>query len=177
MVKDGLVHIYMGNGKGKTTAAVGLGIRAYGNGFKVLLAQFLKPGTSGETEVLKSLGQGLNIMCPGFPDRFTWQMDERELAEVKKQQNEFFDRVITEAKEAQWDMLILDEILGAIKGGMIDAQSVERFIKDRPAGLEVVLTGRCAPGSLVDLADYVSEIREVKHPFSKGVGARKGIEE
>jgi cob(I)alamin adenosyltransferase len=173
----GLVHIYTGNGKGKTTAAVGLGVRAFGSGCKVLMAQFLKARESGEIEFLKGLGRGFKVMRSAYSGKFTWQMNETELTEAREKQNRFFDEVEAEGCNGQWDMLILDEILEAVRVGMIDAARIEKLIREKPEGLELVLTGRDAPELLVEASDYVSEIREIKHPFRRGISARKGIEE
>lgn len=172
----GLVHIYTGNGKGKTTAAVGLGIRAWGSGMKVLMVQFLKGMESGELIAIRHLGDGFHVK-PGQPMRkFTWNMNEEELqlaAFIQKQQ---FAYAKSETLTGKWDMLILDEIMAAITTGMIPLEDVLSFIKDKPEEMEVVLTGRNAPDSLIEAADYVSIIQEVKHPMNKGISGRRGIE-
>jgi cob(I)alamin adenosyltransferase len=177
MKKKGLVHIYTGDGKGKTTAAVGLAVRAFGSGLRVLFAQFLKGRESGEIKILRELEPGFRVCRSGFAGKFTWQMDESEFSEAKKEQNSFLDVVIAEAFSGKWDMLILDEILVAVNVGIIDKCRVERLVKEKPEDLELVMTGRSAPESLIQMAAYVSEIRAVKHPYEKGIGARKGIEE
>lgn len=176
-IKKGLVHIYTGDGKGKTTSAVGLAVRAFGRGMRIIFAQFLKDGVSGEIKILNELGNGFRVCKSGFAGKFTWQMDESELCEARKEQNSFLDAVIAEAFSGGWDMLVLDEILVAVDQGIIDESRVEELIKEKPEDLELVLTGRSAPESLVRIADYVSEIKAVKHPYEKGIGARIGIEE
>ncbi|HEY9063047.1 MAG TPA: cob(I)yrinic acid a,c-diamide adenosyltransferase [Pseudobacteroides sp.] len=175
-MEKGLVHIYTGNGKGKTTSAIGLGIRAYGRGFKVYMAQFLKSAESGELNVLKNLEPGFTVKRFEMVDKFTWNMNEAEIKETGEGLNKLFDLAITDTKNGAWDMLILDEILGAIKGGFIPIQKVIEFVKNKPEGLELVMTGRAAPEELVALSDYVSEINPIKHPLDKGIGARIGIE-
>ncbi|MCR4436341.1 MAG: cob(I)yrinic acid a,c-diamide adenosyltransferase [Clostridiales bacterium] len=172
----GLVHIYTGNGKGKTTAAVGLGVRAYGRGFRVLMVQFLKGLETGELAVISQFEPRFKLLRGKEVKKFTWNMTEKELAELKKSMQEIFDYAVSEAKSGGWDMLILDEILGSISSGLITVGQVLDFIKNKPEELEVVMTGRNAPEALVEVSDYVSEIHAVKHPFEKGIPARKGIE-
>lgn len=175
-MEKGLVHIYTGNGKGKTTSAIGLGIRAYGRGFKVYMAQFLKSAETGELNVLKNLEPGFIVKRFEMVDKFTWNMNEDELKETGEGLNKLFDKAVTDSQSGAWDMLILDEILGAIKGGFIPLQKVIQFVKNKPEGLELVMTGRAVPDELVALSDYVSEINPIKHPLDKGIGARIGIE-
>lgn len=170
----GLVHIYTGNGKGKTTASIGLGIRAYGRGKKVLMIQFLKGRESGEEEVIKGLNSGFELCKHKKFDKFSWQMSPDEKEELKSSVLELFK--IAVKGSADRDMIILDEIMAAVNAGFIPVEKVIDFVKNKPDGLELVLTGRNAPDGLVELADYVSEINAVKHPLSKGVPAREGIE-
>lgn len=172
----GLVHIYTGDGKGKTTAALGLGIRAYGRGFKVLMVQFLKGAETGEMHTLKKLEPGFILHRGTEITKFTWNMTEEELKQTKKIQADIFNYAVDAAMCGGWDLVILDEVLGAIGAGLIDVKSVAEFVHDKPDHVELVLTGRNAPAELVELADYVSEIHAIKHPMEKGVPARKGIE-
>ncbi len=172
----GLIHLYTGNGKGKTTAAVGLGIRAWGSGMKVLMVQFLKGRKTGELEALGKLRPGFAVLRADHIKKFTWEMDPEELKELKRSVNCLFDRAVKEVTENSWDVLILDEITSVLNNGLMELKDVIEFLTGKPPGLEVVLTGRNAPDGLTDLADYVSEIKEVKHPFNKGIPARKGIE-
>jgi cob(I)alamin adenosyltransferase len=172
----GLVHIYTGNGKGKTTASIGLGIRAYGRGFKVLMVQFLKGEETGETKTFEKLAPDFMVHRGKVIKKFTWQMTKEELAEFKENQQEVFNYAVEAAASGKWDLLILDEILGAVSCNIISLEDTINLVKSKPDKLELVLTGRNAPGELVDLADYVSDIHAVKHPMEKGVPARKGIE-
>jgi len=172
----GLIHIYTGDGKGKTTAAIGLGVRACGRGMKVLMAQFLKSAPTGEMYSLKSLEPDF-VLCRGTESKkFTWQMDESEKAQAAAEQQTIFSYAVNAARNGECDLLILDEILGAITAGMIEKEQLVGFIQNKPDRLELVLTGRNADPELVGLADYVSEITAVKHPAEKGIHARKGIE-
>ncbi|WZL79005.1 cob(I)yrinic acid a,c-diamide adenosyltransferase [Eubacteriales bacterium mix99] len=173
---EGLVHIYTGDGKGKTTAAVGLGLRAWGRGKKVLMVQFLKGMESGELTAIDKLGEGFTVNRGRFMSKFTWDMSQEERKKSEALQNQQLEYALKQMKTDQWDMLILDEIMAAITTGMVRQEDVLALIEDKPDRLELVLTGRNAPGQLVDAADYVSEIREVKHPFQRGIGARLGIE-
>lgn len=172
----GLVHIYTGDGKGKTTAAIGLGIRAYGRDFKVLMVQFLKGADTGEIHTLKKLEPGFLLHRSKEIKKFTWNMNEEELRETAKIQQDIFNYAVDASMCGGWDMVILDEIMGAVGTGMINLNEVVSFIKERPDNFELVLTGRNAPAELVLLADYVSEIKAVKHPLKKGIPARRGIE-
>jgi len=172
----GLVHIYTGNGKGKTTAAVGLGVRACGSGLNVLMVQFLKSTPSGEITSIKKLEPGFRVYRGTESRKFIWQMNDEEKAKARAEQQEIFEFAVSEARKGKVDLLILDESLGAISTGFLSMDRVVDFIKNRPEHLEVVLTGRGAPEELIGLADYVSEIRDIKHPAEKGIKARKGIE-
>ena len=173
----GLVHIYTGDGKGKTTAAVGLGIRAWGRGMKVLMVQFLKGNESGELIAIRRLGEGFHVN-PGQPmGKFTWNMNEEELKQAALLQKKQLEYAQKEAVTGKWDMLILDEIMAAVTTGMIPLEDVLSIISNRPDKLEIVMTGRNAPDSLIKAADYVSNIQEVKHPMNQGVAARRGIED
>lgn len=172
----GLVHIYTGSGKGKTTAAVGLGIRACGSGLRVLMVQFLKSAPTGELKILHKLAPEFEICRTEEIKGFIWNMDEDEISAAGKAIRETFQIAVESAFKNQYDMLILDEIMASISNGLLSIRDVVDFIKSRPESLEVVMTGRNAPPELINLADYVSEINEVKHPFNKGINARKGIE-
>lgn len=175
-MKKGLVHIYTGNGKGKTTAAIGLGIRACGRGFRVLMVQFLKGADTGEIHTLKKLEPEFTLYRGTEIGKFTWNMNTEELAQTAQIQKEILKYAVGAANSGNWDMLILDEAMGALATGMVQLQDVKELIENKPVSLELVLTGRDAPAELVALADYVSEIRAVRHPMEKGVSARIGIE-
>lgn len=172
----GLIHIYTGNGKGKTTAAVGLGIRAYGRGFKVLMIQFLKGATTGEMSTVSKLGPGFIIHREEKFKSFSWDMNEAELKEQKTIQQELFDYAVNAAMSNKWDLIIFDEIFVVLTSDLIPINDVIDFIKSKPDKLEIVLTGRNAPAEIIEMADYVSEINPIKHPKNMGISAREGIE-
>lgn len=175
-IMTGLVHIYTGDGKGKTTAALGLGLRACGRGMKVLMVQFLKGAPTGEMYSLKALEPGFVLRRGTETKKFTWEMNAEEKAQTAAEQRCIFNDTIRMVSGNEWDLLILDEALGAISSGMLDKNAVIAFIKGKPEKLELVLTGRGATPELIELADYVSEIKAVKHPVDRGVNGRKGIE-
>lgn len=171
--RKGLIHIYTGDGKGKTTCSLGLGVRAVGSGRRVFMLQFLKSWGSSEHNVKID---GLTIRTVEEKVKFVFNMDEEERAENRRLNEETFKSVIETVVNEGYDMLILDEVIGAIMMEQIGLDTVVDFLKSKPSELEVVMTGRDAPDELVELADYVSEIRKIKHPFDKGMPARKGIE-
>ena len=169
----GCVHIYCGDGKGKTSAAVGLAVRAAGRGKKIAVARFLKTDDSGEVEGLKAIPQITVLPCERVFG-FVSAMDEQTRKEAAAYNLELFEKAVSLAKTA--DMVILDEIMAAIAYGMVPEKRVEEFFKDRPEALEVVMTGRNPSGLLLSMADYVSEVKKVKHPYDRGIPARKEIE-
>ena len=168
-----MVHIYCGDGKGKTTAATGLAVRAAGSGMKVLFAQFWKNGRSSEICVLKTVP---NMTCL-FPEKTFGRyvnMSEEERVEAAR----MFGALLTRCVElsGEYGMVVLDESVSAYNYGMIDCEMLTAFLRAHPDGPEIVLTGREPADELVECADYVSEIREIKHPYERGIEARKGIE-
>lgn len=171
----GLVHIYCGEGKGKTTCSVGLTVRACGYGLHVLFMQFLKSGDSSELKILKSL-PGIDVLGTKPIKKFSFQMTEEEKAETRQVNAEQFADMVRMLENDHYDMLVLDEVLGAIEAGLLDDQLIVNFLKNRPEQLEVVMTGRYPTEELEELADYVSRIDKVKHPYDKGIPARAGIE-
>ena len=172
----GLIHIYCGNGKGKTTAAMGLGMRAAGRGKKVLLTQFLKDNETGELYSIEKLGVNFEVFKGTPVLKFFKFMSSEEQMEIKKEHEERFRKVTEKAIDENVDLLILDEIIASINLELVPLNKVIVFLQNRPKGLEVVLTGRNPDEKLVELADYVSEIRAVKHPYEKGINSRIGIE-
>lgn len=170
----GLVHIYCGDGKGKTTAAAGLAVRAAGNGFRVLFLQFMKNGRTGELASFEKL-ENITVQQGEKTAKFSWNMDEYEKQDVAKTQQDHFDEAAKKACE--YDMLVLDEAVGACFGGFLSEEKLCAFLDQKPETLEVVMTGRNPSQRLLDRADYVSEIKKIKHPYDQGICARKGIEQ
>lgn len=171
--QTGLVHLYCGDGKGKTTAAMGLAMRAAGHGLRVLIVQFLKSTPTGELEILKLLPQ-VKVLRSSEQLGFTFRMNEEQKRRAAVIQQQLFAGAKEQMRDT--DLLILDEVMAAINAGMLQTERVAGLLRERHAGLEVVLTGRNPPPELIELADYISEIKKVKHPFDKGIAARDGIE-
>lgn len=172
---SGLVHIYHGDGKGKTTAAVGLTLRAAAAGRKVIFMQFFKNGLSGEVRTLKEI-PGVKVIAGVTSGRFFWEMDDEE----KKETRLLHDRQVEEAAElinnGSFDFIVLDELLSAWNQDMVDKEAVLKLIDNRPEGVEVCITGRGPAEELLDLADYITNMKLERHPFEKGISARMGIE-
>ncbi|MBN2379714.1 cob(I)yrinic acid a,c-diamide adenosyltransferase [candidate division WOR-3 bacterium] len=168
----GLLQVYTGPGKGKTTAAVGLAVRAAAQGLEVAFIQFAKPGSSSEFDSLKKLG----VACMQFGAE-GWIKEGEDNAEHVSQALKGWKSALEYLKgEELVDLLILDEINVILSAGLIDTAKVMKAIIDRPHGLDVVCTGRGAPAELVMSADLVTEMLEIKHYYKQGVKARKGIE-
>ncbi|CUQ15435.1 cob(I)yrinic acid a,c-diamide adenosyltransferase [Clostridium baratii] len=172
----GLIHIYCGDGKGKTTAAMGLGMRAAGRSKKVLLTQFLKSNKTGELNSIEKLSEFFHVVKGVPAKKFVWNMNEEEKLEVKEEHTNRFREVTKKAIEEEYDLLILDEIIATINRDFVMLTEVIDFLKNKPTGLEVVMTGRNPKEELIELADYVSEIKAIKHPYNKGIKSRVGIE-
>lgn len=171
----GLIHIYCGDGKGKTTAAVGLAVRCAGRGNKVLLVQFLKSRDSGELYSLAKLPD-IEVMRGKESKKFTFQMNEEEKHALLIEHNKMFEQVLAKIKNGGYSLLILDEVIGALNAKVFEMPKLIEFLRHKPENLEVVLTGRNPAPEIVKIADYVSEMRKVKHPMDKGIMAREGIE-
>jgi cob(I)alamin adenosyltransferase len=177
----GLVHVYTGKGKGKTTAAFGLAIRALGEGLKVLIVQFLKGRVplTGEAALTKIMTRGgsariirfVNEEHPMFLPKKGF--DEDKLREQIKKDFSLTKGLIM---NGNYDLVILDEINNVIKGSWLSVDEVKDLIKKRPKNVEIVLTGRDAPKEIIEMADYVTEMKSIKHPSGKGIKARRGIE-
>ncbi len=166
----GLVHLYWGEGKGKTTAAMGLALRSLGAGRKVVVVQFLKGGPSGEIPLLEQLGA--RVFRGKAGQKFTFQMTEAERAETKALQTENLRRAL--ALEA--DLLVLDEACAAWQKDLADRELLKQAVLEKPEVQEVVLTGREPPDWLWEAADYITEMKCHRHPFEKGISAREGVE-
>ncbi len=172
-MERGLIHLYFGDGKGKTTAAMGLCMRAAGHGMRVGIAQFLKPGNSGELAILKTLSC-VHIFPFLKSVKFTFAMTEPEKIMAK----DFYSQLLhdVKAKAPELDILLLDESVSVYTENLIDKRMFIEFLDNRPTGLEIILTGHIPPPELIEMADYISEIKKIRHPFEKGEKARKGIE-
>jgi cob(I)alamin adenosyltransferase len=168
-------HIYMGEGKGKTTAAVGLAVRCAGSGESVLFTQFLKPATSGELEALNELDNMQLLICPACGG-FTWQMTEEDRQEITLVYERYLWDIQRIVLQGKFRMLILDEIIGACTSGLVEEHALWEILEQMPDELEIVMTGRFPSDRMLEWADYITEMKKIRHPFDKGIKARKGIE-
>ena len=169
-----MLHIYHGNGKGKTTAAVGLTVRAAGSGMKTAFVQFLKNGTSSEISQLRALG--VTVMAAESCKKFTFQMNEAEKAQLIAEHDTMLDRCRQLIEEGV-QLLVLDELVGAYDKSLLSRDKVIELLDTaKEKGCETVLTGREPAPELEDRADYITEMKAVRHPYEKGTSARKGRE-
>ena len=179
MLKKGLVQIYTGDGKGKTTAAFGSALRAAGQGNKVLIYQFLKPASLdiGERFAIQLGAVRIRVETLDVP----WDMsgsleDEKAVTKVQAEISDAIKRLAQTAEKRFYDVLILDEIVFCLSEGLAKFEDVKDLIDKRDAKVEIILTGRGATAELMELADLVTEMKNIKHPFDKGQPARRGIE-
>lgn len=170
----GLVHVYCGDGKGKTTAALGLCVRAAGAGYTVILAQFLKSRDTSELEMLEKLG--VTILRVEGEYGFTWQLTPEDKANMIEEHNRIFRKAMELCGAGKKTLLVLDEMAATYQMELIDTKMVLEALRSRPEALELVITGRNPAPELLELADYVTEMRKIQHPMDKGIVARKGIE-
>ncbi len=168
-----MIHIYMGDGKGKTTAALGLLMRACGAGCRSVFCQFLKDGTSCEFKALPCL-RSIEVLSSEGVLGFYPELSEDEKARVAKMQRELAFSAFEAVAKA--DVAVLDEFLWLVHFGIISEAEALTLIKSVPQTTELVLTGGIASEALVSAADYVTEMKKIKHPFDKGVSARRGVE-
>ena len=170
MERRGLIIVHTGDGKGKTTAALGLAVRAWGAGLKVLILQFIKGARrSGELVALDTLGIEIRQLGLGF-------ITDENFPEQKNSARAALETARREISSGAWDLIVLDEINYAVKFGLLDAQEILSLIKIRPPQMHLVFTGRAAPTELIAAADLVTEMKLVKHPYKNGVAAQSGIE-
>ncbi len=167
----GLVHLYTGNGKGKTTAAFGLALRMVGRGKKVLIIQFMKGRPSGEVIAAERLRPLLTVRQFGTEEFVNPKNPSEESLRLARE-----GMRLAEGAVKEYDMVVLDEVNVAVAFGLISEEEVIKVVNERSENTEIVLTGRYAPDSFYELADYITEFREIKHPYTKGVRAREGVE-
>ena len=166
----GLVHVYTGDGKGKTTAALGLAMRAAGQGMKVGFIQFIKGEPCGEHLFVKEC-KTFEIVQISVGDSF-----KKSKEKLSREAHETLDYAEHEIQSGNYDLIVLDEIFVAINQGLITVKQVLELLDSKPANIELVLTGRNAPPEITQRADLVTEMLMIKHPFTEGTSARRGIE-
>jgi len=172
-LEQGLVQVYTGNGKGKTSAAFGVALRAMGRGLKVYVVQFIKGGFDyGELYVVDKL-PNLKLKAFGRGRFVTEKPPNKEDVKLSEEALALAEQVV---KNGEYDIVILDEINVALNLKLISLEKVLELIKNKPKHVELILTGRYAPSEIIETADLVTEMKEVKHPFNKGYKAREGIE-
>ena len=171
----GLIHVYEGDGKGKTTAAVGLAVRCAGSGRKVLFSQFLKSDTSNELKVLRKI-ENIEVYTKKNNFGFTFNMTDDEKLKAREFFTNHLKDIIHLVNEGKFDLLVMDEVIDAYNLDMVSHDILTEFLKNRPQNLEVVMTGRNPKDEITELADYLTHFQKVKHPFDKGLRAHVGIE-
>jgi cob(I)alamin adenosyltransferase len=170
-MKKGYIQVYTGNGKGKTTAAIGLAVRAAGAGLRICFCQFLKGRESSELKILKKLNKNVTVLRSGEKS-FVYSCKTGDRLKARN----CFKKVSAIILQGKCDVVILDEINAAIALNLINIKELVRILKGRPPHVEIVLTGRDAPKEIIKIADLVTSMTPVKHYYSKGIPARKGIE-
>lgn len=174
-MNTGLVHIYCGNGKGKTTCAMGLCTRAAGYGYKVLIYQFMKNNKTSERKILEQV-PNVTFIDGLDNEKFSFLLTPEEKEARKEYYHAQFRNVTELAEKEGYQVLFMDELIYAIGAGLFDEAVLVEYLKHKPESLEVIMTGQNPSEAVIELADYVSEIRKIKHPFDKGQKSRMGIE-
>lgn len=174
-MKEGLLHVYCGDGKGKTTAAVGLALRAAAAGEKVVFAQFMKGGRSGETELLARMEQ-VEVLKSEKRFPFYEHMSSEEKEELRKIHDGILETLTEKVKAGECGLVVLDEITYPWKWKLIDREKLKSFLQSARGRVEIVCTGRDPADFLLEEADYITEMKCVRHPFERGIPAREGVE-
>lgn len=186
-MKTGLIHIYCGDGKGKTTAAVGQAVRAAGAGLKVCFCQFMKTGTSSELNILNQISD-IDVISVENNYGFTWKMTDEDRAKLKIENDKALDGIAASLDEDKYQMVVFDEIISAYNNELIDKNKLHNILQkytcydvENEAMIhekccEIVLTGRNPAKELLEMANYITEMKVIRHPYEKGISARLGIE-
>ena len=172
----GLTHIYYGDGKGKSTAAFGLALRAAGTGLNVVIVQFLKDWNCGEIKSFELLPNITVFRAKLSGNSFYHEMNDGEKEVLKTMHNENLIKALGLHENGKCDVLILDEVIDAYNIGALDAGLFDALLKNKPEALELVITGHNPNPRILEYADYITEMVKRKHPYDKGITARKGIE-
>lgn len=169
-----MIHIYCGDNKGKTTCAMGLALRSAGRGNRVVVCQFMKSDNSGERLAFERF-ENVVMLPISKQMKFVFQMSDEEREDMQEQMNQLFDTAVGYVRRGECDLLVLDEMCSAISTGMVPLEKVTAFL-DEGHQAEIVMTGREPEQALQDRADYITEMRKIKHPFDQGHAARIGVE-
>ena len=172
MLERGLIQVYTGDGKGKTTAALGLALRASGRGLRTIIVQFMKNGDYGEKRAIERI-DGISIEQYGLP---SFVIKGKEKPEDYEAAEKGLARALQIMENRECDILILDELNITLYFGLLKIEQVIEALDKKPEQMEVIITGRCVPDEIADRADLVTEMKMVKHPYEKGINAREGIE-
>lgn len=172
-MEQGLIHIYCGDGKGKTTCAFGLALRCAGNGYPVRIVQFLKGGETGEVTAMQRM-PNVTLLRAKQGTKFTFQMNDEEKTQARHEHSALLEAAFADTDGLR--MLVLDEIMAACSTEMVAEERLLALLKQKPEQLEIVMTGRNPSEQLLALADYVTEMKKIRHPYDRGIGARRGIE-
>ena len=175
-MKRGLVQVYTGEGKGKTTAAVGQTLRALGRGYKVCFIQFFKRNPSGEIKALKKFSPQIKVINFNQVHPFFSKLSSSELNNLKGKVKSNLKEVVKIIKSETYDLVVLDEVLIALHDNFISEKELLNLIDEKPNSVELILTGRGATKKIIEKTDLVTEMRLIKHPFQEGIRARRGIE-
>lgn len=172
----GQLHLYTGNGKGKSTALAGMALRGAGNGLPVWFVQFLKTSPSGEVSLLGDV-PGITVLRPQGSGKFTWEMTAEEKESMAHTHGLLLEQAFEEAHAHTASLILLDEALDALELGLLDEKLVQALLlHHQPYGAEIAFSGRRAPKWLEEIADYHTEMQKKKHPFDQGLPARQGVE-
>lgn len=175
-MKHGYVEVYMGDGKGKTTASLGLSLRAVGQGLNVWFVQFLKGRDTGELKAIQAFGDQFQVFRLGAIQGFFPELSKQEQKDLQQKVAQEWKELLSQIQKSSCDILVLDEVLGALESGILFQEELIHFLDHRPDHLEVVLTGRNLPEAVAEKADLITEMKCIRHYYDFGVKARKGIE-
>lgn len=171
----GLIHVYCGDGKGKTTAAIGLILRALGRGKRVTLVQLIKNRKTGEIEMLEKM-DNIKILRGKDGDGFSFSMTDEQKQKTREISDKNLSTALEILKSGECDLLVIDEAAGALNRGLASTEIMEEILGNKPNITELVFTGRQMPKFITQRADYITEMRAIAHPYGKGISAREGIE-
>lgn len=175
-METGLVHFYIGDGKGKSTAAAGMALRMIGNGFRVLYTQFLKSSESAEVRMLRGFPDHLDFYSFNSQKKAVWNMNEEEKETLRSESLDGLQKITELLKRKNYQLVVLDELLNALRNGTIRASELEEFLIGREKPTEYILTGRIRDDALFQHADYITEMKKISHPYDRGIRAREGVE-